>query len=106
MPLYCPILNSAQWWPMPKLYTITWDPISLYLFILGSEVLMRLINKEISLGRLSAVKVSTNAHPISKLCYANDLILFCKAKMSKLNVLKLFGEILLLVWTSHQCGKV
>ena len=106
MPLYCPILNSAQWWPMPKLYTVTWDPISLYLFILGSEVLMRLINKEISLGRLSAVKVSTNAPPISKLCYANDLILFCKAKMSKLNVLILFGEILLLVWTSHQCGKV
>ena len=64
------------------------DPISPYLFILGSEVLMRLINREISLGRLSAVKVSGNAPSISKLCYADDLILFCKAKKSKLNVLK------------------
>ena len=49
---------------------------------------MRLINGEISLGRLSAVKVSGNALSISKLCYANDLMLFCKAKMSELNVLK------------------
>ena len=77
---------------MPKLFTITGirqgDPISPYLFILGSEVLMRLINREISLGRLSAVKVSSNAPSISKLCYANDLMLFCKAKMSELNVLK------------------
>ena len=64
------------------------DPISPYLFILGSEVLMRLINREISLGQLSTVKVSGNALSISKLCYADDLMLFCKAKMSELNVLK------------------
>ena len=68
------------------------DPISPYLFILGSEVLCRLINKEISPGRLSAIKVSGNAPSISKLCYADDLILFCKAKMSELNVLKNFLE--------------
>ena len=66
----------------------TGDPISPYLFILGSEVLMRLINREISIGRLFAVKVSSNAPSISKLCYADDLILFCKAKMFELNVLK------------------
>ena len=64
------------------------DPISLYLFILGSEVLMRLINREISLGHLSVVKVSSNAPHISKVCYVDDLILFCKAKMFELNVLK------------------
>ena len=64
------------------------NPISPYLFILGSEVLMRLINREITLGRLSAVNVSGNAPSISKLCYADDLMLFCKAKMSELNVLK------------------
>ena len=51
------------------------DPISPYLFILGSEVLCRLINREISLGQLSAVKVSGNAPSISKLCYADDLII-------------------------------
>ena len=64
------------------------DPIFPYLFILGSEVLIRLINREISLGCLSVVEVLGNAPPISKLCYADDLILFCKAKMSELNFLK------------------
>ena len=77
--LSIPILNSTQWWPMPKLIPSQGirqgDPISPYLFILGSEVLCRLINREISLGQLSAVKVSGNAPSISKLCYANDLII-------------------------------
>ena len=68
------------------------DPISPYLFILGSEVLMRLINREISLGHLSAVKVSSNAPYISKVCYVDDLILSYKAKMFELNVLKRFLE--------------
>ena len=73
---------------IPSRGIIQGDPISLYLFILGSEVLMRLINREISHGHLSAVKVSGNAPPISKLCYADNIILFCKAKMSEHNVLK------------------
>ena len=92
MPLYYPILNSAPWCQCPSFIPSRGirqgDPISPYLFILGSEVLCRLINKEISLGWLSAVKVSGNAPSISKLCYADDLILLCKAKMSELNVLK------------------
>ena len=57
------------------------DPLSPYLFIIGSEVLLRLINREQSLGNLFGVKVAGNAHSISKLCYADDVILFCKAKM-------------------------
>ena len=39
-------------------------------------------------GQLTAIKVSNNAPPISKLCYANDVILFSKAKMSELSSLK------------------
>ena len=39
-------------------------------------------------GQLTAIKVSNNAPPISKLCYADDVILFSKAKMSELSSLK------------------
>ena len=64
------------------------DPLSPYLFILGSEVLIRIINKEVADGNISRVKVSSTAPLISKLCYADDIILFCKAKASKLVSLK------------------
>ena len=68
------------------------DPLLPYLFILGSEVLMRLISREVDHGQLTAVKVSSNAPPISKLCYADDVILFSKAKMSELASLKICLE--------------
>lgn len=64
------------------------EPISLYLFILGSEVLMRLINKEISQNNLSKVKVTSMTPLISKLCYTHNVILFCKAKSLDLFMLK------------------
>ena len=66
--------------------------MSPYLFILGSEVLLRLLNREISQKRLSRVKVSNAASPISKLCYADDIILFCKAKFAKISILKSYPE--------------
>ena len=68
------------------------DPLSPYLFILGSKVLMRLISREVDHGLLTAIKVSSNAPPISKLCYADDVILFSKAKMSELASLKICLE--------------
>nr|POE46674.1 putative mitochondrial protein [Quercus suber] len=64
------------------------DPLSPYLFILGSEVLLRLLNREVSQKRLSGVKVSNIAPPISKLCYADDIILSCKAKFVEIAILK------------------
>ena len=63
------------------------DPLSPYLFILGSEVLIRLISREVDRGQLTAFKVSSNAPPISKLCYVDDAILFSKAKMFELSSL-------------------
>nr|POE56987.1 hypothetical protein CFP56_45518 [Quercus suber] len=56
------------------------------------EVLLRLINREVDQKRLSGVKVSNTAPPISKLCYADDIILFCKAKSSELATLKVCLE--------------
>ena len=49
---------------------------------------MRLISREVDHGQLTALKVSSSAPPISKLCYADDVILFSKAKMSELSSLK------------------
>lgn len=64
------------------------DLLSPCLFILGSEVLMRIINKEVADGNISGVEVSSTTPPISKLCYADDVILFYKAKASELVSLK------------------
>ena len=64
------------------------DPLSPYLFILGSEVLMRIINKEVANGNILGVKVTSTAPPISKFCHADDVILFCKAKAYELASLK------------------
>ena len=55
-------------------------------------MLLRLLNREISQKRLSGVKVSNAAPPISKLCYADDIILFCKAKFAKISILKSYLE--------------
>ena len=60
------------------------DPIFHFLFILGCEVLMRLINRELSNGNLRGVKVASSTPPISKLCYADDVLLFCSARMDEL----------------------
>ena len=48
------------------------DPLSPLLFILGSEVLIQLTNKEVSEERLKGVKVVTTAPPILKLCFVDS----------------------------------
>lgn len=62
--------------------------MSPYLFIMDSEVFMLLIYREIIQHKLTNVKLSRIAPPISNLCYADDIILFCKAAMAKLSKLK------------------
>ena len=68
------------------------DPLSSYLSILGSEALMRLISKEVDQNDTSSMKVANNALVISKLCYVDDVILFCKAKIFELTSLKMWLE--------------
>ena len=63
------------------------DPLSLYLFILCSEVLSKLINRVVVNGRLKGVKVAPGAPIVSSLCYADDVLLFCGAKAAEVNVL-------------------
>ena len=68
------------------------DPLSPYLFILSSEVLMSLINREVDRKSIPPVKVACTTLAISKLCYADNVILFCKAKISELASLKMCLE--------------
>ena len=49
---------------------------------------MRLINREVSQKNLTRFKVSNTAPLISKLCYADDILLFCKAKSFELAILR------------------
>ena len=53
---------------------------------------MRLINREVDRKSIPPVKVACTAPAISKLCYVDDVILFCKAKISELASLKMCLE--------------
>lgn len=72
------------------------DPLSPYIFILCAEVLSGLINKEQRNGHITGVAIATNAPAISHLLYADDSILFCRAKLDEataiMNVLKTYQQ--------------
>lgn len=55
------------------------DPLSPYLFILGQEVLSRLLDKELNSGNLSGVKASTKGPALTHVMYTGDIVLFSKA---------------------------
>ena len=57
--------------------------MSPYLFILCSELLARLINWEVVNGSIKGVKLASNAPIISKLSYADDVLIFCGARISE-----------------------
>ena len=63
------------------------DSLSPYLFILCSEVLARLIDREVGRGNISSVKVCPKAPTITKIFYADDVLLLCGAKISKVESL-------------------
>jgi hypothetical protein len=59
------------------------DPLSPFLFILGSEVLSRLLFKEEVAGNLKGLKIARNCPAISHLLYADDLLIFGKASCAE-----------------------
>jgi hypothetical protein len=61
------------------------DPLSPFLFILGSEVLSRLLFREESLGNLRGLKISRNSTAIHHLLFADDLLIFGKATQKEAN---------------------
>lgn len=56
------------------------DPLSPYIFILCAEVLSGMIARDQINGLITGISIATNAPPISHLLYADDIILFCRAK--------------------------
>ena len=57
------------------------DSLSPYLFILCSEILARMINKEVATSSINGVKLATNAPSISMLSYTDDVLLICGTKI-------------------------
>ena len=72
------------------------DPLSPYLFIIGCEVLARLISRGEIKGNIRGVHLANRAPPITKLFYADDVMLFCNAKLLEirtlLNCLDCYGK--------------
>ena len=64
------------------------DPLSPFLFILGSKVLSRLLIRQESHGFLSGIRIARTCAPISHLFFADDIILFAKATSVEAEVLK------------------
>ena len=55
------------------------DLLPPYLFILGQEILSRLLDHELSLKNVSGIKTSIRGPTISHVMYADDIVLFSKA---------------------------
>lgn len=69
------------------------DPLSPLLFIIGSEVLTRLIEDEESKDHLHAIKISTAAPTISHLMYTDDLFMLCRAdRLNNLSFKRCFNK--------------
>jgi len=56
------------------------DPLSPYLFIICAKVLSGMIDKNQKNGAITGVAIATKSPAISHLLYADDSILFCRAK--------------------------
>ena len=82
------------------------DPLSPYLFILGSEVLARVTNKAAGNGAINGVKLGHTSLAITKLMYADDVILICKAKQVEVSTMAVSLEILCLVWSKYQSREI
>lgn len=59
------------------------DPISPYLFLLCIEGLSSLLNQAKILGKIQGLKIVRGCRPLTHLFFADDNILFCRAKKSK-----------------------
>lgn len=64
------------------------DPMSPALFTILADLLSRLLAREEVVGRLNGVKVSRSSPKITYLMYADDLVIYCQAKLEEAVVVK------------------
>ena len=64
------------------------DPLSPYLFLLVSEGLNGLINKSVAMGDIRGFSLCKNGPQISHLFFADDSVIFCRAKMGDVQALQ------------------
>jgi hypothetical protein len=64
------------------------DPLSPFLFILGSEVFSRLLFREERKGCINGLRIARNCSPIHHLLFANDLLMFGKASVTEATCFK------------------
>lgn len=73
------------------------DPLSPYLFIICVEVLSVLLTESMEQGKLHGISIATNALSITHLLYADDNLLFCKARPEEAlaisNILQLYQRL-------------
>ena len=55
------------------------NPLSSYLFILGQEVLSRILNQDFCNKNINGVKTSKSSPAINHVMYANDIVQFSRA---------------------------
>jgi len=64
------------------------DPLSPYIFILCMEKLSLAINNAVLQGEWEPIRMSASSPPLSHLLFADDVLLFTKAKNSQLRFIK------------------
>ena len=64
------------------------DPLSPFLFLLASEVLSKLIEREVISNKINGFKLVRDLTPITHLQFANNLFIFAQANMEDMNQIK------------------
>jgi hypothetical protein len=64
------------------------DPLSPFLFIIGTEVLSRLLHHQESLSILKGIQIGKHCPPITHLLFVDDLLIFAKATSSEARIIK------------------
>lgn len=69
------------------------DPISPYLFLFCTEILVRMLQKAEDAGQITGLKVARGAPNISHLLFAYDSMFYCKGEEDDLNqIVRIIGE--------------
>lgn len=69
------------------------DPIFPYLFLVCTEMLVRMLQKAEDAGQITGLKVGRGAPTISHLLFADDSMFYCKGEEDELNlIVRIIGE--------------